>query len=437
VPKKKKGAEGEAAPKSAVKKGTPPPTPSERAAALRADINKEGKGKVLIMRASDYRLPYLTKRAPTGLLTVDLALRGGFPCGGLSQIIGRRNAGKTLLAWLMIRQLQYFLGEKARVLLAMTEIPADRSQARKAGVKISLGDEDIKELSKARQKNGWPPYTKEEIAEFKKEIGTIDELHATTAEDFYDVILRAVDENIYHIIVIDSIGNALAAAEQENESVHDKTYGGTSAPNTTFLKKLTNMLTMPTAYGEVRDTCIIGINQVRDNIKDPNKPYKAPGGNALEHAKLVDLYVESGPQLGSEEKIYTITSDGPKTTQRFLAYGKQVNWKIEKGKAGIHEGERGSYVYDFRINTADFYTDTLVAGVQNGVIEMAGAWYGIPNPNDPGSFLLRCQGKDAFIQALAEDAAAKAVAEDPNSFMNYIRDACFKKHDINIHYDWE
>jgi RecA/RadA recombinase len=432
--KKKDDAESS---KPAVKKGAAPPSASERAAALMADVNKSSKGKALIMRASDYRLPYLTKRIPTGLLTVDLALRGGFPCGGLSQIVGRRNAGKTLLAWLMIRQLQHFLGDKMRVLLAMTEIPADRSQARAAGVKISLGDEDIKEIAKARKKNGWPELSKEEIADLKTEVGTIHELHAIAAEDFYDVILRAVDENIYHLIVIDSIGNALANAEQENESVHDKTYGGTSAPNTTFLKKLTNMLTMPTDYQEVRDTCIIGINQVRDNIKDPNKPYKAPGGNALEHAKLVDLYVESGGQIGSEEKVYTVTSEGPKTSQRFVAVGKQVNWKIEKGKAGIHEGDRGSYVYDFRINTADFYTDTLVAGVQHGVIEQAGAWLGIPHPQEQGKYLLRSQGKDAFIQALAEDARQKAEAEDPNSLMNYIRDACFKRLAINIHYDWD
>jgi RecA/RadA recombinase len=109
------------------------------------------------------------------------------------------------------------------------------------------------------------------------------------------VILRAVEQNTYHLIIIDSIGNALANAEQENESVHDKTYGGTSAPNTTFLKKLTNMLTMETDWGDVRDPCIIGINQVRDNIKDPNAPYKAPGGNALK---------PSTPRLGGSSSSF-------------------------------------------------------------------------------------------------------------------------------------
>ncbi len=292
-------------------------------------------------------------------------------------------------------------------------------------------------MSEARKEHKWPDFTPSEIADMKEEVGTIHELHAMAAEDFYDVILKAVDENSYHLIVIDSIGNILAAAEQENESIHDKTYGGSSGPNTVFLKKLTNMLTMPNEWGEVRDTCILGINQVRDSIGDPNKAYKAPGGNALEHAKLVDFYVESGSQIGEQIGVYTVTPEGPKTVKKSIPTGKQVNWKIEKGKAGIHEGGRGAYVYDFRINNVDFYTDTLIAGVQHGAILAEGAWLGIPHPTEKGKFLMRANGKDKFIEALVADASAKAIAGDVNSAMNYIRDVVFKKNDINISYDWD
>ncbi len=437
---KKRGGETPA-PKEALartkkKDEDPIPTRGERAAALMEETNKKLKGRALIQRASDYRLPYLTKRLPTGLLTMDTELKGGWPAGGLTQLIGRKNAGKDMLMWLTIRQLQHFLGSKMKVLLAQTELQADRQQARLLGVQISLGDGDIQAMTDARKENGWPPFTAEEVATMKQEVGTIHELHAISAEDFYDVVLKAVENNIYHLIVINSIGNILAAAEQENESVHDKTYGGSSGPNTTFLKKMTNMLTLPDEWGGVRDTCVLGINQVRDNIKDPNKAYKAPGGNSLEHAKLVDMFIESGPQIGSEVPVYTITPEGPKTMKRFHATGKQVNWKIEKGKAGIHEGGRGSFIYDFRINNVDYYTDTLIAGVQNGVISQEGAWLGIPHPTETGKFIMRAQGKDKFIQALSEDAAAKALAGDENSAMNYIRDAVFRKNDINISYDW-
>src|SRR4051812_31417374 len=109
--------------------GSAPLSRNERAAALIQDVSKKMKGRAVLKAASEYNLPYLTKRLPTGLLTLDLELKGGFPAGGVSQIIGRRNAGKTLLAWQTIRQLQHLLGDKMMVLLAMTEIPADRSQA--------------------------------------------------------------------------------------------------------------------------------------------------------------------------------------------------------------------------------------------------------------------------------------------------------------------
>jgi RecA/RadA recombinase len=427
---KKRAAEEEERPKP--KKGEAAPSRDSRIDALIADVMKKSRGRALIQPASEYNLPFLYKRLPTGLLTLDRELKGGWPAGGISQLIGRKNAGKTALMWMTVRQLQYFLGNKMKVLLAMTELQADRSQARLLGVKISMGDADIKMMNDARIENGWPPFTKEEIAMLKEEVGRIDELHALAVEDFYDIILRAVEENMYHLIVIDSIGNALSAAEQENDSVHDKVYGGISGPNTTFLKKLTNLLTMKTEYGEIRDTCVLGINQVRDNIKDPNKQYKAPGGNSLEHAKLVDIYVESGKFLG--EDVPVMTPEGTKKLWR--AYGKEVHWKVEKGKAGMHEGARGSYVYDFRMNNVDYYTDTLIAGVMDGVILAEGAWIGIPDPNNEGKYLMRIQGRENFIAALAKDAQDKAATEQL-SYMDYIRDQCFKRNNINISYDWE
>jgi hypothetical protein len=248
-------------------------------------------------------------------------------------------------------------------------------------------------------------------------------------EDLYDGILAAVDSNAYHLIIIDSFGMIMSGAEAESESMREKTYSGAAGVNTQFLHKLSGLLTIDDEFGKARDACIVGINQIRDDIKDQNKEYKTPGGNALAHAKFVDLLLRSGKALGAEENI------GGKQT--FVQTGKEVNWRIVKGKAGIHEGGAGHFVYDFRINTADFYSDTVVAGVQYGVIEQAGAWLGIPNPQSPGTYLLRTNGAAAFVKALSEDAAAKSAAGDANSFMNYIRNLVFRKEGIYINYDWE
>lgn len=410
------------------------PTRDERANALREDFNKKAKGRATLMSASDYVLPYLTKRLPTGLLTLDIALRGGFPAGGLSQVIGRKNSGKSWLAWQVIRQLQHMLGDKMKVLLAMTEIPADRSQARLAGVKISMGEDYVRETNKGRVNAGLPPFTKEEVADLLHQVGQIDELHALNAEEFYDAMLQAIDTGVYHLIVFDSIGNVMSAAAQENESIGDKTYAGASQPNSMFLQKMSNMLTMKDEWGNVRDTCIFAINQVRDNLKDPNAKYKAPGGNLLEHTKLVDLYIESGSLLGNEEPVLKMTNEGMKAVKQFRAWGKQVNWTIAKGKAGMHEGDRGSYVYNFDIGNVDFFTDAIIAGLTYNVITGSG-WYEIPDPANPNKILLKVQGRDNLIKALANDMKAKEGTDD-EPLMDMIRDECFKRAGITINYEW-
>ena len=429
---KKKPKEEVEKPKRA--KGDPNPSRDERIASVMEFVQKKMKGRAQLKPASEYYLPYLTKRLPTGLLTLDAELRGGFPCGGLSQVIGPKNAGKSWITWQVIRQLQYILGDKMKVLLAMTEMRADRSQARAAGVAISLGDDDIEKADLARQNSGWPPYTKEERLELKREVGTIHELHGMSAEDLYDGILVGVEANAYHLIVIDSFGNIMAKAEEESESLNDKTYGGTSQVNSKFLRKLGGLLMIDDDYGMTRDPCIIGINHIRDSIGDPTKEYKAPGGKALEHAKFVDLYVTSGKAIGEDQSI--VGPDGMRK-QQFVRRGKEVNWKIEKGKAGMHEGGRGSYNYLFEIGQADFYMDTFVAGAMAGVIVMNGAWIMLPDLENPNKPLLYIQGRDKFVQALIQDAREKAAAGDNNSFMNLIRDRVFKAKNINIHYEWD
>lgn len=421
--------EAKAAAKAALLKG---PSRDERAAALVERTNKKMKGHAQIKLASSYVLPYMSKRMPTGLLTLDVELRGGFPCGGLSQIVGVKNSGKTYLAWQVIRQQQFYKGDKFKALLAMTEMRADRTQAKLAGVAISLGDEDIELLEKARVEQGMARFTKEEVAVLKHEIGTIHEVHGDSAEALFDVVLDAVETNVYHLIVIDSFGTIMSGAESEADSLSDQKYGGAAKPITQFLKKMSSLLTMDDGFGNARDVCIIGINQVRDAIGQPNLDYKSTGGRALEHAKFVDLLVTSGAAEGYEDNVYT--SQGVK--KRFIQTGKRVTWKIEKGKAGIHEGGKGDYIFDFRTGAGDFYTDTLVAGVRHGAIIANGNWLGIPNPAEPDKYLLYKNGRDAFIQALAEDAIKCAAEGSSDSLMNHVRSEVFKKNNIFINYDW-
>lgn len=398
--------------------------------------NKDGSPRAQIMRASDYKLPYLTQRLPTGLLSLDVALGGGFPAGGLSQVAGPKNSGKSYITWQVIKQQQFFRGNKMRVLLAMTEMRADRGQARNAGVKIALGLPEINQLDQARIENGKPPFTALERAELMTEVGEIHELHAESAETFYDGILYAVREDSYDLIVIDSFGSILTAAEAESETLEDKSRGGSSKVNSEFLRKLNALLTMSykdpvTKEMRTRDVCIIGINQVRDNMNantSKYQPFITTGGRALEHAKFVDLWVYSTTPEFQESRF----AGGEK-----IQTGKEVRWEIMKGKAGIHEGGRGRYFYDFATNSADFYDDTLTAGLQCGMVVSAGAWIGIPDPANPQNYLIREQGRAAFVQKLVQDVNEKAgLGLIEESYFNMIREGVLSRHGIDVLYDW-
>lgn len=423
MPKKKE----EAAPK---KKGEQAPTRAQAAADLVESFNKQYKGRAEISLASDLDLPYLTKRLPTGLLSLDVALGGGFPAAGISQIIGPKNSGKSYIVWQMVRQLQAILGEDMYVLFAMTEMRADRSQGRKAGVAVAYSNADIASFERARTQSGLAKFTKDEIGALRFEVGHIHELHGMSAEELYDGVLAAVDKNVYQLIIIDSIGNIMSGAEAEAESLSQQTYGGAAQVNTKFLHKLTSMFGMRNEYGKTRDTCVMGINQIRDAIGDPHAEYKSPGGKALEHAKFVDLWVSSGAKIGGYENVF-----GPQGSNKEWNYSaKEVNWEIKKGKAGIREGLRGKYIYSFETNAADFYTDAMVAAARAGIVEQRGTYLVIVDP-DTGKELLNVQGREKFIKALHDDVVAHG--EDPEkSILHYLRIQTLRKHDILIDYDW-
>lgn len=407
------------------------PSREERAKQVREMVNEKMKGRAEIVSASEYNLPFLTKRHPTGLLTLDTELRGGFPAGGLSQIAGPASAGKNYLIWCIIRQLQHFLREKMKVLFAMTEMRVDRSQGKRAGVRVAYNGDDIKAMDHARVMQNLPPFTPEEVAALKDQIGEIDELHGLSAEHLYDAILDVVDADAYHLIVLDSFGNIMSAAESEAESVGDQAWGGSSGVNTRFCHKLTALLTMRNQYGKSRETCIIGLNQVRDDMKNPDQ-LRNPGGRALQHATFVNLSVMSGKFLTTQEKVW---APGGGQKDNYDRWAKEVNWQIRKGKAGIHEGASGTYLYDFRIDQADFYADTMIAGVEANVIIPNGSYLGIPNGSD--GWLVYEQGREKFKQVLIDDANAKAASGDTNTLLNLIRDRVFLSKGITISYDWD
>lgn len=443
---KKKAAPATPAPEKPKKKAReeePQLTRAQTAQAVKNEINTRAKGRIVFTGTEELELVYLTKRVPTGILSLDTALGGGFPCAGITQLIGRRNCGKTYLYWRAIAQLQKLLGNRLCVLLAMNELHADISQARRAGVVIRYSEKMIAEFVRAREINGQPPYTDEELANMRHQIGTFHEVCAFSGEDLYQAVLDGVSENAYHFIAIDSIGNVMSNQEAENESLHDKTRGGAAAVNTQFIHKVLPLLMTKAPNGTVRDACIVVVNQIRDDQKNPDAPYKNTGGHALEHAKFLDIFLTPGQTIHEDVLQRDPVKGGSR--QRREVYGKEVGWEIKKGKAGIHEGAKGSWLYYFddprspvwARDNVDIYTDVANFAPRIEAVEQNGAWYTLHNPENPKSPLLKVCGAEAFAQELYDDEVARFAAGDPNTLMKRIRDIVFRMKDINLTYEWK
>jgi len=392
--KEAKEAERAAAPLKAMPKvkqdKNAPPSRAERAALLAARINKafDGKGAVLF---ADQTSNTFALRRPTGIMDLDLAIGGGFPAGGLSQIIGEDNSGKTYLANRTMAVVQQIYQDETAIGLCMTESKFDKEFAKKkCALNIALSDFEISLLDQGRVEKGQPPHTDQERAWLKYQQGTFQEACFQTAEQVLEACVQMVEENIYQIVLVDSFGALLTAAEAESDDgLEGRHYGGASGVLTQFMHRLHSALNLPDKYGRPNTTTVLGINQYRENLKASGKydnPLQIAGGRALKHGKLVDVLLRKGAKIwNGEKKEYQV--------------GKELAWSIIKGKAGCHDGGAGEYRFYYGEHGygfgVDVYHNLLMTGVRLGVIEKSGAWYGFQNQ-------AICQGQDnaaaGFIQ---------------------------------------
>jgi recombination protein RecA len=360
----------------------PPDTKSKKSAtpaldrradidALKASINKQFNGKAVLRQGEEITNVFMLRR-PTGVTSLDLAIGGGLPAGGLTQIIGKYSSGKSYLCNKIMATAQETYGEDFAGAACMTEQRYDKYFAKKhCGLRVACSDEEIAVHQHGALRVGGEMFTEDNIKWFKDQVGYFTEAVGSTAEELLEIACQQVESNLFQVLLIDSFGALLTKAEAEAEDgLEQKHYGGAANVITAFMHRLHAALNLPDKYGRPNMTTVIGINQYRDNVgRDAQyRPMKVAGGNALAHGKLLDIHIEQG------SKIWHQLSGNDK-----VQVGKEINWEIMKGKAGCHDGGRGTYKfflgehgYGFGV---DIYSDLLVAGLETEVIEQSGAWY--------------------------------------------------------------
>lgn len=315
------------------------------------DINRKIPGSIGFAEETDGS--FILRRA-TGILSLDTALRGGFP-RGIIEIIGEPNIGKTALVCKTAIEIQKNYGNDSCIGIIAIE-KFDKKFWKDLGLKISFSNEEIKYMEEGLGRK----LTEEELVAYKEQVGNIVLSPALTIEDALEVCLGMVKSKLFQLIIIDSIGAVVTDAQNE-KTLDEKTYGGIAGPMGTFVNKV-NLLN--------ENTTILIVNQLRDNMKMKtpfDDPYKEAGGWALKHAKLVSLRMTRGEQI--KKKVQT----------NDLIIGRYVNWNVKKGKGGTPEGSKGSYPfykgkYGYKLGI-DVEQDIILTAVDYDVVEKAGAWF--------------------------------------------------------------
>lgn len=250
---------------------------------------------------------------PSGALSLDLALGGGYPKGRIIEIYGPESSGKTTLTLHAIAEVQKSGGMAAFI---DAEHALDPAYARKLGV-------DTDNLLVSQPDNG---------------------------EQALEIAETLVRSNAVDLVVVDSVAALVPQAEIDGD-MGDSHMGLQARLMSQALRKLTGIINKS-------KTTVIFINQIRMKIGVMfGNPETTTGGNALKFYASVRLDIRRTGQIKNGEDII----------------GNRTKVKIVKNKIAppFRVAE-----FDIMYNEGISLTgDVLDLAVLHGIVGKAGAWF--------------------------------------------------------------
>ena len=249
---------------------------------------------------------------PSGSLSLDIALGGGWPKGRIIEIYGPESSGKTTLALHAIAEVQKQGGQAAFI---DAEHALDPAYAKKIGV-------DISNLLISQPDNG---------------------------EQALEICETLVRSNAVDLIVVDSVAALVPQAEIDGE-MGDAQMGLQARLMSQAMRKLTGIISKSRAT-------VIFINQIRMKIGVMfGNPETTTGGNALKFYASVRVDIRRIGQIKDGDNIS----------------GNRTKVKVVKNKiAAPFRTAEFDVMYNEGISKSG---DVLDLGVTYGVLEKAGAF---------------------------------------------------------------
>ncbi len=289
----------------------------DRAARLRAvdlavsQIEKQfGTGSIMKM-GNARRMDIQT--IPSGSLSLDLALGGGYPEGRVLEIYGPESSGKTTLALHAVAQVQKRGGLAAYV---DAEHALDPEYAKKIGV--NLDDLLVSQPD--------------------------------TGEQALEITETLVRSSAVNLVVVDSVAALVPRAELEG-GMGDSVMGMQARLMSQALRKLTGVISKS-------NTTVIFINQLRMKIGVMfGNPEVTAGGQALKYYASVRCDIRRIEQIKDGDRII----------------GNKVRVKVVKNKvAPPFRVAEFDIMYNQGISASG---DLLELAVKYDLVRKAGAWY--------------------------------------------------------------
>lgn len=325
---------------------------------LETIINKKF-GDGTIKRGNDESLAIT--RLPTGVLSVDWRLRGGFPRARFTELYGPPSTGKTTLSYYLIATTQASGGQCAFI---------DVEGKYDAGYAASLGV-DIDTLSFHAQK------------------------HGNQVIDFIETLLRS---KLYDVIVMDSIAALLPMAEYES-TMEAASYGTQQAKlMSAALRKLTPAL---------GNCCVVFINQVREGLGGVFvKRDVTSGGRAMGHYASQRIELVRTENLKKKSRQVNPSNGEKKEVE--IPTGHRVLLRVRKEQTGAaFEGDSTTFVIDYDLGCIDRIEDLIYLGLVTGSIHKSGTSWSVDGFEED-----RQSGRPRFKKWLRNEKIVQEVLEE-------------------------
>ena len=285
------------------------------------EINKK-YGKSVMFHGDDERLDI--KKLPTGILGLDILTGGGIPIGRWTEIYGDESLLKTSIAMMVIAEAQ-----------------------RKgfAGMYCNVERNVSEELFKLRGVDTSP----DKLTVVQHDI----------AEEYLDTIKEAMKQEVYKVIVIDSI--AALFTRREHDTKADSAVGAQGL----LTSKMGRVLTA----SNDNSTALILVNQTREKIGISfGDPTTRPGGRA---PRFYDSMTIRLTKI-STDRVSTGTKQSEKGRGYRKVTGIEIAVELEKTKAGGKMGAETIIHYDVENNRIDITSEIITQGLLHGVIKRVG-----------------------------------------------------------------